>query len=129
MLPCLQVASYVCTLVCLRVETLEQCVAMAAPAFREGMVPFADAQAKAMTCCILAALRQWLYVQALGGDAPLPDSCPALHAEACFDACCPLAARMGLQRVRKPLLPGHSGPANYVGALMCRAVSSVYKNI
>ena len=63
-------------------------------------MPFAEQNARGVKHGILAALRQYLYLRALGQDAPLPDSCPALHAEACFDAGCPIATRVGLLKVR-----------------------------
>ena len=102
----LQVASYICTLVCLKVETLEQCIAMAASA-GGGLVSNADLFVKCIKQRILAELRQWLHSRACGEDTPLPDSCPVLHAEACFDAGSPLAAKLGLLKVRKSWLLGH----------------------
>ena len=106
-LACLQVIRYICTLICHRVETLEHCLAMIEPAFRGVKMPSAEENARSVKHGILAALRQWLYLRALGRDAPLPDSCPALDAEACFDAGCPIATRVGLLKVRIPHLHGH----------------------
>ena len=97
-LPCLQVASYSCTLVCQRVGTLGQCISTAELALSQHVASY-KGNGQAVKRGMLTALRQWLYVRAMGVDAPLPDSCPVLHAEACFDVGCPLAARVGLLAV------------------------------
>ena len=89
-----------CTLVCLGVVTLEQCLLAAAPALSKGIfAKMGDMNASGIKHAILAALREWLYARAVGLDAPLLGSCPALRAEACFDAGCPLAASVGLKTV------------------------------
>ena len=68
------------------------------PALRKGMEAFvAKVNARSSKHMLLMMLRQWLYARAVGQDAPLPDTCPALQAEACFDAGCPIAARVGLK--------------------------------
>ena len=96
----LQVASYTCTLVCLGVETLEQCVLMAEPALHKGTPALmGKVNARGTKHMLLGMLREWLYARAVGQDAPVLASCPALDAEACFDASCPLAARVGLKKV------------------------------
>ena len=96
----MQVTCYMCTLVCLGVVTLEQCLLAAAPALSKGIfAKMGDINASGIKHAILAALRDWLYARAVGQDAPLLGSCPALHAEACFDAGCPLAASVGLKMV------------------------------
>ena len=91
-----QVACYMCTLTCLRVATLEQCLLAAAQALGKGCLPISVLGIKRH---LLGMLRDYLYARAVGRDAPLPDSCPVLVAEACFDAGCPLAAGVGLKTV------------------------------
>ena len=100
---CVQVANYTITLVCLRVQTLEQCVAMIEPALSKGMPSYvAKLNVRSIKHTLLAMLRQWLYARAVRSDVPLPDTCPALDAEACFDAGCPIAARVGLKAKSSP---------------------------
>ena len=71
---------------------------MLEPALRKGMEAFvAKVNARSSKHMLLMMLRQWLYARAVGQDAPLPESCPALDAEACFDAGCPIASRVGLK--------------------------------
>ena len=76
---------------------------MAEPALSKSSPAFmADINATGLKHAILAALREWLYARTVGRNAPLSDSCPALHAEACFHTSCPLATSVGLKKVCCP---------------------------
>ena len=97
----MQACELFCTLIFLKVETLEQCLAMAEPALRSTMTKCDTVNSsKRLMYYTLWKVRQWLCVRASGGPVPVVAVCPDFDAEACLQDAAPLAAWLGLKQVR-----------------------------
>lgn len=100
---------------------------MIEPALRRGASSYlAKLNARSMKLMLLLMLREWLYARAVGQDAPLPDSCPALDVEACFNADCPIAARVGLKAASSPEVGPMLQSLSCIDAARCAASAGAH---
>ena len=91
--PCLQVANHACTLVFLRVVSLQESLDMLRT------VRFSQPDtAEELHLMIMWKLRQMVAAKASGQDVALLKHGPCAHADACFDEDCAAAVPYGLRK-------------------------------